>query len=150
MKLDEGDQRSRNMIMAESQSLFNDLVKRFQTLTQLSECMNAVAGNLTPLLIAVDGLAVVAMINEILSENYSATFVYAFRLAKDGLALCMAYSINSEDWFVKAHTQEILRLDSNQLQTMLYDMSKRKIGIGTGAFHIDDGFIANVSNLTNN
>lgn len=49
-----------------------------------------------------------------------------------------------ENWFVKAHTQEILRMESNKLQTTLYDMSKRRIGIGTGAFHIDEGFIANV------
>lgn len=35
-------------------------------------------------------------------------------------------------------------MEPNQLQAMLYDLGRRKVGIGTGSFHIDDGFIANV------
>lgn len=94
MRLGEGDQICRNMNPAETNGIFNDLVKEFRILTELSECMNAIVGNLVPLLVAVDSLAIVAMLQNILSENYSGTFVYAFRLAKDGLAMYMATSVN--------------------------------------------------------
>lgn len=61
------------------------------------------------------------------------TFVFLFQVDK------------YDAWFMRTHTQDILRLEPNHLQVMLREIDKRRVGIGTGIFLIDEGFIVNVS-----
>lgn len=96
LKLEEGDLRRSRLSQTETQGLFRNMMKRFQSLTEISEAMNAVIGKLIPLLVSVDCPGVVSMINDLLNDNYTSCAVYAFRLVKDGLAIYIACTINAE------------------------------------------------------
>lgn len=64
-------------------------------------------------------------------------------------SLTLIFKVNKfEDWFVKPGTLEILRPEPIQMQAMLHEINRKKIGIGQGAFHVDEGFIVNVSQHT--
>lgn len=96
MKLDEGNQHPATMNLAETETLFKDMIKRFKILTEISDCMNAVVGKLIPCLVLVNGLGIVSMVNQILNENWSDVFVYMFTLIKGGAAMYMAATITTE------------------------------------------------------
>lgn len=87
LKLDEGEECCNNVNLAETQTLFGNVVNQFKTLIEISEAMNAVVAKLIQIIVLVDGLGLVGVLNHTLNGNYSATCVYMFRLVKDGLAI---------------------------------------------------------------
>lgn len=96
MKLDEGDTECPTMNLAETQALFNDMLNQFKILTEVSEAVNGIVDKLIPPLVAVDGLAIVSMINQVLNGNWSGVAAHGFVLLKDAVTIYAATTIKAE------------------------------------------------------
>lgn len=95
MRLDEGCTKT-NMNLAETQTTFKGIVKRFECVMDISEAMNEAVGGLVPFLISVNVLVVVSMLNLTLDNNWSAVSIHAFKLIKDSAAIYLANNIAAE------------------------------------------------------
>lgn len=96
MHLDEGEVGRDDMNLAETQALFNAVVKRFKKLAEISESMNEFVGRLIPFIAMMDALIIVSYVNESLEGNWSIVTCYSFGLVKDITAICFATSIAAE------------------------------------------------------
>lgn len=95
MNLHEG-MNVKNMNMAETQTTFREIVKRFDALMGVSEAVNGIVGGLIPFMISVDVLVIVSMLNQGLDGNWSSVLVNLLKLTKDVIGVYLAKTITDE------------------------------------------------------
>lgn len=95
MQLDEAAKVG-NLNLAQTQTLFHKIVKRFETLMDVTKALNQIIGKLIPFLVSVDALAIIGMLNHVVDANWSSVSVHVFKLTQDIIAVYVTKAITSE------------------------------------------------------
>ncbi|CAL8103703.1 unnamed protein product [Orchesella dallaii] len=129
----------------------DEIVKKYQELSQLSRHLNAITDSILPALVFMNIITMSYFLNTCVLRDWNFAIFLALKFSKVCAAMFIATKTSRKagkyySWFISEDVQQCLGFDSKQMQRNVAEIKDSPLGNGTGAFYIDTRFLLSECN----